>query len=136
MKIRVTVNNVIPSKHAHRAVSPKIEVEDAKMPNETPMEAYRRISLMANAMFAREVLDQLRFTDRMFQEGNEHWCDELLSTIAEDHPAMNKAPASDPPPPEVQAVINTLVAAAEKLIETVANYSQGTATPSGVPPAG
>lgn len=56
------------------------------------MQAYRRISVMASAMFARETLDQLRFADRMSQ-GNEQWCDEYLSTVAEDHPAAVPIPS-------------------------------------------
>lgn len=99
MKIRVTVCNTIPTKHAGRLINPKIEVEDEPITGETAMEAGRRISLVATAMFAREVLDQLRFTDRMAHTSNEQWCDEYLSTVTEDHPAMKPAAPQQPTPP-------------------------------------
>ena len=98
MRIRVTVSNIIPSKHSGRATQPSVEIEDGVMPEETPFQAFRRISVMANAMFAREVLDQLRFTDRMASEGNEKWCDEMLSTVAREHPALNVQPEIQPQP--------------------------------------
>lgn len=90
MKIRVKVNHSVPTKHGG-ILHPSVAIEDNVQPGETPMEAYRRISLMATAMFAREILDQLRYADRMAQS-NEQWCDEYLSTVAEDHPAMNVVP--------------------------------------------
>jgi hypothetical protein len=98
MRIRVTVSNIIPSKHAGRAIQPSVEIEDDVMLEETPFQAFRRISVMANAMFAREVLDQVRFTDRMASEGNEKWCDEILSTVAREHPALNVQTETPPHP--------------------------------------
>jgi hypothetical protein len=59
---------------------------------------------MATAMFARETLDQLRYADRMAQS-NEVWCDEYLSTVAEDHPAMNVAPDDVAMPAHVEQIL-------------------------------
>jgi hypothetical protein len=108
VKIRVRVSNSIPTKHNYRVLQPSIEIEDDVMPGENPMQAFRRISIMANAMFAREVLDQLRFTDRMHQESNEAWCDELLSTVAADHPAMKGHVNPASLPPELQAALKAI----------------------------
>lgn len=104
MKIRVVVSNTVPTRHNHRVLQPRIEVEDDLQAGESPLQAYRRLSVMANAMFARELLDQLRFTDRM-QASNEAWCDEFLSTVTEDHPAMSVVTEAKLPP-EVQAILS------------------------------
>lgn len=134
MKIRVTVCNTIPTQHAHRLIQPKIEIEDDVLPNEIPMEAYRRISLTANAVFAREVLDQLRFTDRMAHTTNEQWCDEFLSTVAEDHPAMNVVVNPESLPAGVQAMAQAFGDAIASF--TVARLQELLKEQQTVPPAG
>lgn len=108
MKVRVTVSNTIPTTHNHRLIQPKIEVEDSVLPGETPQQAFRRISLLANSFFAREVLDQLRFTDRMVSESNEAWCDEYLSTVAEDHPANKPNITPETLPDELRQLIRAM----------------------------
>jgi hypothetical protein len=122
IRIRVTVSNLIPSKQPGRSCQPSIEVEDEAVPGESPMEAFRRISVMANAMFAREALDQLRYTDRMAQMGNERWCDELLSTVAQEHPALNVVNATPVP----KAVADAF----EKLVEALTRAVPGESHPT------
>ena len=108
MKVSVTVSNMVPTAHNHRIIQPSIYVEDVVLSGETPQEAFRRVSSLANAFFARKILDQLRFTDRMVSEGNEAWCDEYLSTVAEDHPANKPSMSADALPEGVQSAISLL----------------------------
>lgn len=124
MKISVTVNNAIPTKHAHRVIYPKVEVEDIVLPGEGAMEAGRRIGIVATALFAREVLDQLRFTDRMAHTSTEQWCDEYLSTVSEDHPAMKAAVAPETLPTEIRKMFHAMAEllgehGAQKFIEVL-----------------
>ncbi len=86
MEIEVSRSDQIPTRHDFRILHPTVTVRDHVQPGETPDQAYRRISLIVNALFAREVLDHLRFSDRMATEGDDVWCDEFLSTVAADHP--------------------------------------------------
>lgn len=110
MRVSVTVCNTVPTKHAHRVLQPRVEISDEVQVGETPLQAYKRISAMANAMWARELLDQLRFTDRMQQsdQGNEQWCDEFLSTLNESHPAMNVVPSASALPPGVRETLHSV----------------------------
>lgn len=119
MKVWVRVQNAIPTKHNHRVIYPEAGVEDDVQPGETPLQAARRLSLIANAIFAREVLDQLRFTDRQVQIGNEQWCDEYLSTVASDHPAVQVDFSSTDLPPGAQA---TLRAVGEAISEAAVQH--------------
>jgi hypothetical protein len=115
------VSNLIPSKQPGRAVHPCVEVEDDALPGEDAMATFRRISVMANAMFAREALDQLRYADRM-AAGNEKWCEELLSTVAQEHPALNAVP--DTPIPK--AVMDAFHKLIEALAASVSDPAQPT----------
>lgn len=104
MKIRVTVKNTIPTKYQNRVLYPEVSIEDYVLPNETPQEAKRRISSVANTMFATEVLDQLRFTDRMAAIGNEQWCEEFNRSLVQGHAALQKEIAPESLPLDTQMI--------------------------------
>ena len=56
MKIKVRVENTIPTKHQYVVLRPSIELEDDLQPNETPAQARARLSTIANALFAMHCL--------------------------------------------------------------------------------
>ncbi len=86
------------------------------MPNETPAEAKARLSTIANAMWAKELIDQLTFADRRHQIGNEEWCVEYLSSIGSDHAVLQPKISPEALPPAVQATLQALSQAMTKLL--------------------
>ncbi len=105
MHIEVSISNTVPTKHNHRILQPKIVISDHSLPNETAEQTYKRLSLMANALFARELLDQLRNTDRMAVIGNATWCDEYLSSVHDDHPLGTQSLSPPSLSPEMSMLI-------------------------------
>lgn len=114
LKIIITVENSVPSPRYQYVVHhPHVTVEDELMPGETPAEARGRISTIANALWAKELIEQLLFADRRASIGNEQWCQEYLSSIGgEDHAVLQKHVSPEALPPGVQATIRAFIDAA------------------------
>ena len=107
MQITSGCSNSVPTGTPGVILSPYIRVIDDVLPGETPHAAYRRISTMANALWARELLNQVQYSDRRVEIGNAEWCEEFLSSVAKDHPI--EKPLSSSTPPEVIEASKVLV---------------------------
>ena len=88
---------------------PHVTVEDDLKPGETPAEARGRISTIANALWAKELIEQLLFADKRHSIGNEQWCQEYLSSIGQtDHAVLQQHINPESLPPQVQATIKAV----------------------------
>jgi len=109
LRISITVENSVPSPRYQYVVHhPHVAVEDELKPGETPAEARQRISTIANALWAKELIEQLLFADRRASIGNAEWCQEYLSSVGQDHAVLQKHVNPESLPPQVQATIKAI----------------------------